>query len=194
MTYRDENNSLETTIRNLIKLIGDDPDREGLIETPRRILKSYNELFAGYSYTDEDIKSLFIKTFKETENYNEMIICRDIPFFSMCEHHLLPFSGVCHIGYIPKEKTIGLSKLPRLVDIFSKRLQLQERLTMQIADTIMTHLTPQGVGVIIKAEHLCVSCRGVRKTGSSMVTSAMMGCFDSYPNTKSEFVKLIGNI
>ncbi|RJR27636.1 GTP cyclohydrolase I FolE [candidate division WWE3 bacterium] len=177
-------------IRNLISLIGDNPDREGLRETPRRVLRSYSELFSGYMYSDIQIRRVLQKTFTETHDYDEIIVCKNIPFMSFCEHHILPFQGVCHIGYLPNKVVVGLSKLPRLVDIYSKRLQIQERMTMEIASMIFSTLKSRGVGVIIEAEHLCVACRGVKKVGSRMVTSAMLGLFREQAETRQEFLEL----
>jgi len=188
----DKGNKQESIIRRLLFLIGDNPNREGLIETPRRVINSYKELFSGYSYSELDIKNIFIKQFTETENYDEIIICKNIPFISFCEHHLLPFSGLVHIGYLPDKKTVGLSKLPRIVDVFAKRLQIQERLTSQITRTLMTYIQPQGVGTIIEAEHLCITCRGIKKTGSKMITSCLEGVFQD-PIVKNEFINLLRN-
>ena len=188
----DKGNKQESIIRRLLFLIGDNPNREGLIETPRRVINSYKELFSGYSYSESDIENIFIKQFTETENYDEIIICKNIPFISFCEHHLLPFSGLVHIGYLPDKKTVGLSKLPRIVDVFAKRLQIQERLTSQITRTLMTYIQPQGVGTIIEAEHLCITCRGIKKTGSKMITSCLEGVFQD-PIVKNEFINLLRN-
>ena len=188
----DKGNNQESIIRRLLFLIGDNPNREGLIETPRRVINSYKELFSGYSYSESDIENIFIKQFTETENYDEIIICKNIPFISFCEHHLLPFSGLVHIGYLPDKKTVGLSKLPRIVDVFAKRLQIQERLTSQITRTLMTYIQPQGVGTIIEAEHLCITCRGIKKTGSKMITSCLEGVFQD-PIVKNEFINLLRN-
>lgn len=176
----------ENLIRQLLTVIGENPDREGLKETPRRVIKSYQKLFSGYGCDPADL----IRTF-DGENYDEMIIARDIEFYSMCEHHLLPFFGKVHIGYIPGEKIIGLSKLPRLVEIFARRLQNQERLTSQIAGAIAKHLHPRGVGVIIEARHFCTMARGIEKQGGGMVTSSLLGLFKNNENTRGEFLTLI---
>ena len=170
----------------MLVLIGEDPKREGLVGTPERVAKSYKKLFGGYK---EDPKRL-IKVF-DNEGYDEMIIAKDIDFYSTCEHHLLPFSGKAYIGYIPNDKIIGLSKLPRLIEIFSRRMQNQERLTKQIADTLNDMLKPKGVGVVIKAEHLCMKARGVEKQNSVISTSAFTGLFKKNINTRSEFLNLI---
>ena len=176
----------EKLIKDLLVLIGEDPKREGLVGTPKRVAKSYKKLFGGYK---EDPKRL-IKVF-DNEGYDEMIIAKDIDFYSTCEHHLLPFSGKAYIGYIPNDKIIGLSKLPRLIEIFSRRMQNQERLTKQIADTLNDMLKPKGVGVVIKAEHLCMKARGVEKQNSVISTSAFTGLFKKNINTRSEFLNLI---
>ena len=181
-----DNKKIEKLIEELIILIGENPKREGLDGTPERVAKSYKKLFGGYK---EDPKRL-IKVF-DNEGYDEMIIAKDIDFYSTCEHHLLPFSGKAHIGYIPNDKIIGLSKLPRLMEIFSRRLQNQERLTKQIADTLNELLKPKGVGVVIRAEHLCMKARGVEKQNSVISTSAFTGLFKKNINTRSEFLNLI---
>ena len=177
---------IEKIIKELITIIGEDPEREGLIETPKRVAKSYKKLFGGYS---EDPKKL-IKVF-DNEGYDEMIIAKDIDFYSTCEHHMLPFIGKAYVGYIPDDKIIGLSKLPRLVEIFSRRMQNQERLTKQIADALNDILSPKGVGVVIKAEHLCMKARGVEKQNCIISTSAFTGCFKKDINTRGEFLNLI---
>ena len=180
------NNQTEQLIEQLIQIIGEDPKREGLIETPKRVASSYKKLFGGYS---EDPKKL-IKVF-DNEGYDEMIIAKDIDFYSTCEHHMIPFIGRAYIGYIPDDKIIGLSKLPRLVEIFSRRLQNQERLTKQIADALNDMLNPRGVGVVIKAEHLCMKARGVEKQNCIISTSSFTGLFKKNTDTRSEFLNLI---
>ena len=177
----------ENLIRELLTLVGEDPDREGLKDTPRRVVHSYRKLFAGYSKKPEEILTVF-----ENEGYDEMIIVKDIEMYSTCEHHLLPFYGKAHIGYIPDKKIIGLSKLPRLVEIFSRRMQNQERLTSQIARTLQKLLEPKGVGVVVEAKHLCMMARGVEKQNSVISTSALTGLFKKDINTRSEFLRLIG--
>ncbi|MFH1012710.1 MAG: GTP cyclohydrolase I FolE, partial [Candidatus Peregrinibacteria bacterium] len=171
---------------NLLKEIGEDPTREGLHGTPERVAKSYGKLFGGYS---EDPKKL-IKVFNN-EGYDEMVIAKDIDFYSTCEHHLLPFTGKAYIGYIPNDKIIGLSKLPRMVEIFARRLQNQERLTKQIAETLSDLLKPKGVGVVLKAEHLCMKARGVEKQNAIITTSSFTGLFLKNTNTRAEFLQLI---
>ncbi|HAU39393.1 MAG: GTP cyclohydrolase I, GTP cyclohydrolase I [Candidatus Peregrinibacteria bacterium GW2011_GWF2_43_17] len=176
----------EKMLKKFFTEIGDDPNREGLIETPKRVEKMAEKLFGGYK---QDPKSVF-KTF-DGENYDEMIVVKNIEFYSMCEHHMMPFFGRVHIGYIPNGKIVGVSKLPRLVEIFSRRLQNQERLTQQIADAINKFLRPRGVAVIIEAKHLCMMARGVEKQNSEVSTSAVRGLFKKNTNTRSEFLKLV---
>ncbi len=177
---------IERAVLSIIKAIGEEPSREGLSETPRRIAEMYAELFSGLHRNP--VEELNV-TFEEA--HQELIILKDIPFFSLCEHHFLPFYGVVHIGYIPKGKIVGLSKLARVVDILARRPQVQERLTSQIADAIVEGLNPEGVGVVVEAEHLCMIMRGVKKQGSKVVTSAMRGLFRRSHNTRSEFLSLI---
>ena len=173
-------------IKQLLLEIGEDPSREGLLETPARVAKSYEKLFGGYL---EDPKKLI--TVFSNEGYNEMLIAKDIDFYSMCEHHMLPFFGKAYVGYIPNDKIIGLSKMPRMVEIFSRRLQNQERLTKQVADTLNNLLRPKGVGVVIKAEHLCMKARGVEKQNCEITTSHFTGLFIKDDRTRSEFLNLI---
>jgi GTP cyclohydrolase IA len=175
-------------VRTLIQWTGDDPDREGLIETPDRVLRAYDEFFAGYA---EDPKEILRKTFSETEGYDEMIVLRDVRFESHCEHHMVPIIGKAHIAYIPKRRVVGISKLSRIIDMYAKRLQIQERLTAQIADTINEVLQPKGVAVVIEATHQCMTTRGVHKTGVSMVTSRMLGVFRTHETTRKEFMSLL---
>jgi GTP cyclohydrolase I len=180
--------SYEELVREMLVRLGEDPDREGLAQTPERVRKAMQFLTRGYQEDPETILNgaLF------TVDYDEMVIVKDIEMFSLCEHHMLPFFGKVHIAYIPKGKVIGLSKLPRLVEVFSRRLQVQERLTTQIAETIQETINPQGVGVVIEARHLCMMMRGVEKQHSSAVTSAMLGAFRDL-DTRSEFLSLIRN-
>jgi len=178
---------VEDLVRQLIVEIGEDPDREGLLGTPARVAKSYKDLFSGYEKNLENIITVF-----DNEGYDEMVIAKDIEFYSMCEHHMLPFFGKAHIGYIPQDKIIGLSKLPRLMEVFSRRLQNQERLTSQVARGLMDILNPKGVGVVIEAQHLCMMARGVEKQGASMTTSSVQGLFKKNLNTRNEFLRLIG--
>jgi GTP cyclohydrolase I len=173
-------------VREILAAVGEDPDREGLLETPARVARMYEEIFAGLR---QDPGTPLKKTF--TEKYDEMVLVKNIRFESMCEHHLLPFFGTAHIGYIPNGKIVGLSKLARLVEIFAKRPQVQERLTEQIAEIMMTELKPKGVGVIMEANHTCMAIRGIRKANSLCSTSAMRGIFKDNLSTRSEFLALI---
>lgn len=177
---------IEKLVREIIVEIGENPEREGLRETPRRVAKSFEKIYSGYT-TDP---ATLVTTF-EGENYDEMIISKNIDFFSMCEHHMLSFFGKIHIGYIPDKKIIGISKLARIVELYARRLQNQERLTMQIANTLNELLKPKGVGVVVEAKHLCMIMRGVEKQNVSMTTSSFIGLFKSNLNTRSEFLKLI---
>ncbi len=176
---------IEKLVGEIIKEIGEDPEREGLKKTPTRVAKSFEKIFGGYTKNPKDILTTF-----DGEDYDEMIICKDIDFFSSCEHHMQPFFGKISIGYIPDKKIIGISKLPRLVEIFSRRLQNQERLTMQIADTLNNLLKPRGVGIIIKAKHLCMMARGVEKQNTLMTTSSFRGSFKNKGKTRNEFLRL----
>lgn len=178
---------MEEYVREILKALGEDPDRDGLRETPRRMRESLEFLTSGYR---EDI-DLVMKGFILDDEYDEMVICRDISLYSLCEHHILPFYGKCHVAYIPRGKIIGLSKIPRVVEIFSRRLQVQERLTSEIAKTLMKHLEPLGVAVIIEALHLCMAMRGVQKRDSLIITSSMLGAFRKDPKTRMEFLDLI---
>jgi GTP cyclohydrolase I len=177
----------EELVREMIVRLGEDPDREGLSRTPERVAKAMQFLVKGYKDDPEALlrKALF------TVSYDEMVIVKDVEMFSLCEHHLLPFFGKVHVAYIPNGKVIGLSKIPRLVEAFSRRLQIQERLTTQIAEAIQNTIEPQGVGVVIEARHLCMMMRGVEKQHSSAVTSSMLGCFRNEEETRSEFLSLI---
>ncbi|MCX6543064.1 MAG: GTP cyclohydrolase I FolE [Acidobacteria bacterium] len=178
---------METQIRQLLEQLGEDPGREGLLDTPRRMAKSLSFLTSGYR---EDIDKV-LNNALFTVDYSEMVIVKDIDFFSLCEHHLLPFFGKCHVAYIPRTRVIGLSKIPRLVDVFSHRLQVQERLTNQIAETIREKIDPLGVAVVMEATHLCMAMRGVQKQRSYCVTSAMLGAFRERDRTRMEFLDLI---
>jgi GTP cyclohydrolase IA len=177
----------ELAVTQLLTYMGEDPKREGLEKTPARVASMYQFLTKGYH---EDIETVLNKAVF-TERYSEMVIVRDINFFSLCEHHLVPFYGRCHIAYIPNGKIVGLSKLPRIVEVFARRLQVQERLTQQIAETLYTHLKPLGVGVVIEARHLCMMMRGVEKHDSIATTSAMLGAFRDDVKTRSEFLTLL---
>lgn len=177
---------IKRAVRELLIGLGEDPDREGLRETPRRIADMYAEIFAGMRADPMELLRVGFE-----ENHEEMVILRDQPFYSMCEHHLLPFHGVAHVGYIPKGRVVGISKLARVVDLLAKQPQLQERLTGQIADVLMEGLQPSGVAVVIKAEHLCMTMRGIRKPGSKLVSSATRGVFRDDPSTRAEFMALV---
>jgi GTP cyclohydrolase I len=181
--------TFEELVREMIVRIGEDPDREGLSRTPDRVRRSWEFLARGYKEDPDAMlrKALF------TVSYDEMVIVKDIEMFSLCEHHMLPFFGKVHVAYIPNGKVIGLSKIPRLIEIFSRRLQIQERLTTQIAETIQNAIQPQGVGVVIEARHLCMMMRGVEKQHSAAVTSSMLGCFRDTQETRTEFLSLIRN-
>jgi len=180
----------EAAVRVLIKWAGDDPAREGLIDTPARVIRSYEEFFAGYAQNPRDILA---RTFSEVQGYDEMIVLKDIRFESYCEHHMVPIIGRAHVAYLPRERVVGISKLARLVDAFAKRLQIQEKMTAQIADTLEEVLQPLGVGVILEASHQCMSTRGVHKAGASMVTSRMLGTFRDDPSTRREFLAIVGH-
>jgi len=177
-------------VRTLISWAGDDPDREGLIETPDRVVRSYNEFFAGYK---EDPEKVLGKTFEEVEGYDEVVIVRNIRVESHCEHHMVPIVGVAHVGYIPNKRVVGISKLARVVDIYGKRLQTQETMTALIADTIDRVLEPKGVAIVIDANHECMSTRGIHKTESSTITSRMLGSFRDNIETRAEFMNLINS-
>jgi len=179
--------SFEDLVREMIVRMGEDPGREGLVRTPERVHRAYEYLTRGYR---EDPEAL-LKGALFTVSYDEMVIVKDVEMFSLCEHHMLPFFGKVHVAYIPNGKVIGLSKIPRLIEIFSRRLQIQERLTTQIAETIQKAIEPQGVGVVVEARHLCMMMRGVEKQHSAAVTSSMLGCFRNEQETRSEFLSLI---
>jgi len=180
---------VEASIRKLIQWAGDDPDREGLLDTPKRVAKAFEEFFSGYAMDPTDYLA---RTFEETEGYDEMIVLRDIAFISHCEHHILPVVGKAHVAYLPDKRVVGISKLARVVEAFAKRLQIQERMTAQIANAIEDALQPRGIAVVIEAEHQCMTTRGVMKPGVSMVTSRMLGAFREDAKTRREFESIIG--
>ena len=180
----------EEAVRTLIRWTGDDPDREGLIETPKRVVKAYEEFFEGY---DMDPEEVLQKTFEEVQGYDDAFIVRNIRVESHCEHHIVPIIGVAHVGYIPNNRVVGISKLARVIEIFGKRLQTQETMTAQIADTIQKVLEPKGVAVVVDASHQCMTTRGIHKTESSTITSRMLGAFRDNPETRSEFMNLINS-
>lgn len=177
----------EEIVREMLVAVGEDPFREGLKETPARVVKSWGKLYGGYLLDPADV----LRTVFTDGHCDEMVVLRDIEFYSMCEHHMLPFFGKCHIGYLPSGCVVGLSKLARLVEVFARRLQIQEKLTAQIADAIQTHLQPKGAMVVMEAQHLCMLSRGVEKQESCMLTSAIRGSF-KLPEVRSEFLRLIG--
>ena len=178
----------EEAVKTLISWAGDDPSREGLLETPKRVVESYKEFYAGY---DQDPEEVLSKVFEEVEGYDEIIIVKDILLESHCEHHMVPILGQAHVAYIPDKRIVGISKLARLVDLYAKRLQTQEAMTAQIADTIERVLKPKGVAIVIDAAHQCMSSRGVHKTETSTVTSRMLGAFRENPKSRMEFMNLI---
>ena len=180
----------EEAVRTLICWTGDDPDREGLIETPKRVVKAYEEFFEGY---DMDPEGVLQKTFEEVQGYDDAVIVRNIRVESHCEHHIVPIIGVAHVGYIPNNRVVGISKLARVIEIFGKRLQTQETMTAQIADTIQKVLEPKGVAVVVDASHQCMTTRGIHKTESSTITSRMLGAFRDNPETRSGFMNLINS-
>ncbi|MCZ6524483.1 MAG: GTP cyclohydrolase I FolE [Alphaproteobacteria bacterium] len=180
----------EEAVRTLIRWAGDDPEREGLRGTPERVARAYEEWFSGY---DDDPKAILQRTFEETDGYDEMIVLRDIRLETFCEHHLAPIVGRIHVAYLPEHRVVGISKLARLVEAFARRLQIQEKLTAQIANTIHEVLEPKGVAVVIEATHQCMTTRGVHKPGAVMVTSRMLGTFRSDPKTRREVLAMIGN-
>jgi GTP cyclohydrolase I len=179
----------EEAVRTLIRWAGDDPDREGLVGTPDRVVRSYEEFFAGYG---EEPQEILARTFEETDGYDEMVVLRDIRLESYCEHHMVPIIGKAHVGYLPGHRVVGISKLARIVEVYAKRLQIQEKMTAQIANCIQEVLEPRGVGVVIEAAHQCMTTRGVRKPGVAMVTSRMLGAFRDDPSTRREFLAMIG--
>ena len=179
----------EDAVRTLIRWAGDDPGREGLVGTPERVVRSYEEFFAGY---DEDPREILARIFEETDGYDEMVVLRDIRLESYCEHHIVPIIGKAHVGYLPGHRVVGISKLARVVEAYAKRLQIQEKMTAQIANCIQDVLEPRGVAVVIEAAHQCMTTRGIRKPGVAMVTSRMLGAFRDDPSTRREFLAMIG--
>jgi GTP cyclohydrolase I len=187
---RPSRDEAEDAVRTLLRWAGEDPNREGLLDTPSRVTKAYGEWFRGYN---EDPAEILKRTFEEVDGYDEMVVLKDIRFESFCEHHMAPIIGHAHVGYIPTDRVVGISKLVRLVNAYSKRLQVQEKLTAQIANALQEVLNPRGVAVVLEGEHHCMSTRGVQKHGVTMVTSRMMGIFKSNDITRKEFLNLIGN-
>ena len=187
---RPTRSAAEAAVRVLIEWAGDDPGREGLAGTPARVARAFEEYFSGYG---TDPVELLQRTFEETDGYDEMVVLKDIRFESHCEHHLAPIIGRAHVAYLPKKRVVGISKLARLVDVYAKRLQIQEKMTAQIANTLEEVLQPKGVAVVIEAAHQCMTTRGIHKPGTAMVTSRMLGAFRSDPSTRREFLAIIGN-
>lgn len=187
---RPSRDEAEAAVRTLLKWAGDDPAREGLLDTPKRVAKAYEDWFSGYS---QDPVEYLARTFEEVEGYDEMIVLKDIRFESHCEHHLAPIIGKAHVAYLPTNKVVGISKLARVVEVFARRLQVQEKLTAQIANSIQDVLDPNGVAVVIEASHQCMTTRGVHKPGVTMVTSTMLGSFRRDPMTRRELLTIIGN-
>jgi GTP cyclohydrolase I len=187
---RPSREAAEEAVRTLLRWAGDDPTREGLIDTPGRVVRSYEEFFAGY---EVDPVALLERTFEETDGYDEIVLLRDIRLESHCEHHLVPIIGRAHVAYLPHRRVVGISKLARVVEAYAKRLQIQEKLTAQVANTIQEVLQPRGVAVVIEAAHQCMTTRGVHKPGVTMVTSRMLGAFRDNPDTRREFLAMIGN-
>lgn len=179
--------SIENAVREILIEIGEDPEREGLLKTPDRVHRMYKELTSGYDVNPSELVNGAIFE----EKYDEMVIVRDIQYYSLCEHHLLPFFGKCHVAYVPNGKIIGLSKIPRIVEVFSRRLQVQERMTIEIADLLNRVLNPDGVAVVVEGYHLCMAMRGVRKSEANMLTSSMLGIFKRDERTRAEFLSLI---
>ena len=180
---------VEEAVRTLIRWAGDDPGREGLADTPSRVVRSYEEFFSGYK---ADPVEILKRTFEEVEGYDEIVLLRDIRFESHCEHHIAPIIGRAHLAYLPHRRVVGISKLARLVEMYAKRLQVQEKMTVQIANAIQDVLEPKGVAVVVEAAHQCMTTRGVHKPGVTMVTSRMLGCFRTDPSTRREFLSMIG--
>ena len=187
---RPSRETAEEAVRTLIRWAGDDPDREGLVGTPDRVVRSYEEFFVGYQ---EDPVDILARTFEETDGYDEMVVLKDIRFESHCEHHMVAIIGKAHIAYLPRNRVVGISKLARVLEVYAKRLQIQEKMTAQIANTIQEVLDPLGVAVVVEAQHQCMTTRGVYKPGVSMVTSRMLGVFRDDPTTRREFMSLIRN-
>ena len=190
LVIRPTRTQAEEAVRTLLRWAGDDPDREGLLDTPSRVVKAYGQWFRGY---EEDPAAMLQRTFEEVEGYDEMVVLRDIRYESYCEHHMAPIIGKAHVGYIPTDRVVGISKLARVVDAYAKRLQVQEKMNAQIANTLFDVLQPKGVAVVLEGEHHCMSTRGVHKPGVSMVTTTMLGEFKTDRGLRREFMDIIGN-
>jgi GTP cyclohydrolase IA len=186
---RPSRDQAEAAVRTLLLWAGENPDREGLVDTPARVVRSYDEFFAGYAI---DPVELLARSFEETEGYDEMVVLRDIRLVSHCEHHMVPIIGRVHVAYLPAGRVVGISKLARVVEVYAKRLQIQEKLTAQIANTLQEVLQPKGVAVVVDAQHQCMTTRGIQKPGVSMITSRMLGAFRDDPTTRREFLAMIG--
>ena len=187
-TKRPSQKEAEEAVRTLLRYIGDDPDREGLKDTPRRVVKSYSELYGGYTHDPEEVLG---RTFEEVAGYDDIVLVRDIPFFSHCEHHMVPIIGKAHVAYLPDGRVLGLSKIARTIDIFARRLQTQETMTAQIANAIAEILQPKGVAVLIEADHMCMAMRGVQKIGSSTMTTTFTGTFKHDPREQARFMSML---
>jgi GTP cyclohydrolase I len=185
--HRKPEDPIPDLVVSLLAELGEDPERQGLKATPGRVSRALRELTDGYAVRPEDV----IANAVFDQDYDEMVVVKDIPFYSLCEHHMLPFFGTCHVGYLPKGKVVGLSKIPRLVGVFAHRLQLQERMTKEIAEALNGAVTPKGVGVVVEARHLCMEMRGVEKPGGQLITSCMLGTFRRDPRTRAEFLDLV---
>ena len=187
---RPDRAAAEHAVRTLIQWAGDDPDREGLLDTPARVVRAFEEYFQGYNADPQDILE---RTFEEVEGYDEMVLLKDIRFESHCEHHMAPIIGKAHVAYLPKSRVVGISKLARVVELYAQRLQIQEKMTAQVASAINDVLQPLGVAVVIEASHQCMTCRGVHKPGVSMITSKMLGAFREDDRTRREFLSMVAN-
>ncbi|HEY9080678.1 GTP cyclohydrolase I FolE [Magnetovibrio sp.] len=187
---RPDRATAEQAVRTLIQWAGDDPDREGLLDTPARVVRAFEEYFQGYNADPQDILE---RTFEEVEGYDEMVLLKDIRFESHCEHHMAPIIGKAHVAYLPKSRVVGISKLARVVELYAQRLQIQEKMTAQVASAINDVLQPLGVAVVIEASHQCMTCRGVHKPGVSMITSKMLGAFREDDRTRREFLSMVAN-
>ncbi|WP_208437619.1 GTP cyclohydrolase I FolE [Bartonella taylorii] len=185
---RPSSEEVEAAIRTLLLWVGENPNREGLLDTPRRVAKAYRELFIGYSKSVEEILGT---VFEEVSGYNESIIVKDISFYSHCEHHMIPIVGRAHIGYLPDKKVVGLSKIARVVDVFSRRLQTQEAMTAQIAHALEEYLEPRGVAVLVEAEHMCMAMRGIQKQGATTITTSFHGCYEKDQGIQAHFIKMV---
>lgn len=188
VSKRPSQEEAEAAVRTLLRWAGEDPDREGLQDTPKRVVKAYEELFGGYNQSAEEILGTI---FEEVSGYNDPVLVKDIPFFSHCEHHMVPIVGKAHIAYLPDNRVVGLSKIPRVVDMFARRLQTQESITAQVANALYTHLKPRGVAVLIEAEHMCMAMRGVKKQGSATITATYRGSYENDAEAQASFLMML---